>query len=649
MTLKSTTMQTKPSKQLPIAWKPHDYQKRAIKFLLQNSCAALFLDPGLGKTGISLAALKIFLKEKLLECALIIAPLRVCHSVWPKEGKKWIDFGGLRIVVLHGKAKEKLLDTEADIYLINPEGLPWLLKHPKFKKKFRNQALFIDESSKFKHTNTQRFKLLRPFLAMFARRYILTGSPAPNGLLDLFGQIFILDLGASLGAYITHFRSKYFFPTGFGGYTWKLQKGADKIIQDRIRPLVLRLDAADYLKLPELIINDIYIDLDENSRAIYDEMEEDLAAAIERKEVVASSAAVASGKCSQIANGGIYDADGKAHFIHDIKAQVVDELVSELNGSPALVAYEYGHDLVRLKALLGADTPHIGGGVSTKRSTEIEEHWNQGELPVLLGQPQSIAHGLNLQQAGNHVIWHSLTWNFEDYDQFIRRVLRQGNTHNKVFVHRIIARDTTDELKIMALNQKFRTQKDLFDALNNFLKRKDRSKSKYPFTSGEGDGILIHSGNDATSNKEGTKMSKFAKKPKEEAAEAPKSAKKVKLWTNDPNWQDQETGVNTKAGDAQQAKIKSKGTKEAANDKPSKKDAKTAPAKKPAKKEKSEAASDDRKITLVSKENPKREGSAAHDRFELYRKAKTVQQFYDAGGTSADVRYDAKHGFIKVA
>lgn len=472
MTLKSTIKQKKQSEQSKTAWKPHGYQKKAIKFMLLNSSAGLFLDPGLGKTSTTLAALKVLKKDGLATKILIVAPLRVCYSVWPKEIEKWTDFAGFKHTILHGKNKERDLEKDYDIYLINPEGLRWLLSVKNFSKLGFN-VLVIDESSKFKATDTQRFKLLRKILPTFDRRYILTGSPAPNSLLDLFGQIYILDLGRSLGKFITHYRNEYFYPSGYGGYEWKPKPNADKEIQKRIRPLVLRMDAEDYLELPKLIVNEIEVELSEHARAVYSEMEDELIAGIDAGVIVAANAAVASGKCSQIANGGLYDAEGKAHFIHDEKAQAVLEIVEELNGTPCLVAYEYGHDLARLQKVLGKDVPYIGGGVSTKRAAEIETAWNKGELPVLLGQPQSIAHGLNLQNAGNHVVWHSLTWNFENYDQFIRRVRRQGSQHSKVFVHHITAKDTVDKFKLFALNRKFRTQKDLFDALNTFIRRND--------------------------------------------------------------------------------------------------------------------------------------------------------------------------------
>lgn len=474
MTLKSTTAQKKQSKQSSFAWKPHAYQKKALKMMLDNDYLGLFLDPGLGKTSISLAAIQKLQKEKVAKRALVIAPLRPVYQVWPKEIEKWTNFSGLTAGILHGPRKENVLEEDYDIYLINPEGLAWLLGHPLFRRKFFNQILIVDESSKFKDVSTQRFKLLRPNLEMFSRRYILTGTPAPNGLLDLFGQIYILDLGASLGRFITHYKNKYFYPTGFNGYQHAIQPGKDVEIQEKIKPITLRLDAADYLDLPEMIICPTYVDLPPEARKHYDDMEDELVASIKAKDIVASNAAVATGKCAQIANGAIYDSERRIHHMHHMKTEAVQGIVEELNGSPVLVAYEYGHDLARLQKAFGKDVPYIGGGVSPKKAVAIEQEWNAGNIPVLLGQPASMAHGLNLQQAGNHIIWHSLTWNFEHYDQFNKRILRQGNTHSRVFVYLIIARDTIDEIKLYALNRKFKTQKDLFDALNNYLKKRKK-------------------------------------------------------------------------------------------------------------------------------------------------------------------------------
>ena len=468
MTYKSTRPATKQLQQLKEQWNPHKYQKNAVKFVIQNAGAALFLDPGLGKTSIFIAAFKILKKEKLVRKALVIAPLRVCYLVWPKELAKWKDFDGLTMEILHGKDKEKNLHKPADIYIINPEGLEWLLKQD--IKKLGFDILGVDESSKFKASNTKRFKLLKAVLHLFKRRIIMTGSPSPNSMMDLFSQIYIVDGGASLGKFITHYRNNYFYPSGFGGYEWKLQDGAEKRIQDKIKPVTLRLEAKDYLELPELIENNIYIQLPKLAREAYKEMEDELFVALKNGDVVAANAAAASIKCRQIANGGVYDDDHNTFHLHTEKAEAVKDIVEELQGTPALVAYDFEHDLARLLKVLGKDTPYIGGGVSPKRSAEIERAWNAGELPVLLGHPASVAHGLNLQNAGNHVIWHSLTYNFENYDQFVKRILRQGSKHKQVFCHHIIAEQTVDVAILTALKFKDSTQRSLLAGLKEYMK-----------------------------------------------------------------------------------------------------------------------------------------------------------------------------------
>ena len=328
----------------------------------------------------------------------------------------------------------------------------------------------VDESTRFKHANTQRFKILKPYLPEFKRRYILTGSPAPNGLLDLFGQIYLLDLGNALGRYITHYRNNYFNQTGFGGYTWVPRAGAKEEIYERLKPLVLRMGAADYLDLPPLVMNEVKVTLPEAARKVYDQMEGQLLAAVKDDLVVAANAAAATGKCRQIANGGIYHENKKATDLHEAKLDAVEEIVEELSGKPALVAYEYAHDLERLRARFSG-APWIGGGVTPKRFREIEAAWNRGEIPVLLAQPQSVAHGLNLQGTEGTVIWHSLTWNLEDHEQFIRRVWRQGQKH-RVIVHHIIAENTIDEVIMKTLRAKDKTQRALLDALKNYAKER---------------------------------------------------------------------------------------------------------------------------------------------------------------------------------
>lgn len=493
-------MSTELFKPSPQPWQPHAYQKRAIKFLLEHAAAALFLDPGLGKTSITLAALKL-LKKRGATKTLIIAPKRAVYSVWPAELEKWEDFGGLTVALLHGKGKDAALEQDADLYVINPDGLEWLLGLTKERtptgrtrvtvdmkrwKALGFDNLVIDELSKFKHPHTQRFKALKQVLHTFDRRWGLTGSPVANGLIDLFGQCYALDEGRTLGKYVTHYRNQFFTPS-FDGYSWDLKEGAEEAIYQRVKPLALRMAAGDYLEMPTLIENNIRVDLPEAAMNIYEELEEELFVQIEQKVVVAANAAAASTKCRQVANGGIYVTDApddlaprssKREWIdlHTAKVDALADLIDELQGSPLLVAYDFQHDLARLQERLGAEVPYVGGNVSDKRGAELVKMWNAGKLPVLLGHPAAMAHGLNLQEAGCHVAWHSLTWNYEWYDQFIRRVWRQGNRNRRVFVHHLLARGTIDETVLGALRAKKRGQQAFFAALVS------RRRNKYKLT-----------------------------------------------------------------------------------------------------------------------------------------------------------------------
>lgn len=492
-------MQNELFKQSSVPWQPHAYQKKAVKFLLEHACAALFLDPGLGKSSITLAAIKLLKRQKLVSKVLVIAPLRVCYSVWPREIEKWTDFEGLKIEVLHGPKKDEALKRQADIYVINPEGLDWLLASEKIRTKSGKKSvavdvrrfkqlgfdlLVIDELTKFKNIGSDRFKALKQVHKTFGRRWGLTGSPASNGLLDLFGQCYILDEGRALGPYITHFKRQYFKPVDHNGFVWVPQQGAERQIYERLAPLALRMSAEDHLDMPLLIENNIKLDMPESARRVYEQLELALIAEVEDRRVVAANAAVASGKCRQVASGGIYldpevtalgfKVQAKREWVevHKEKVEALTDLIEELQGEPVLVAYDFAHDLARLQEKLGKDIPYIGGGVSAKRATELEQMWNRGELPVLLGHPQSIGHGLNLQEAGHHVVWFSMTWDYELYDQFIRRVLRQGNKSKRVFVHHLLMRDTIDEIMLYALKHKKRGQQALFEGLKELAKRR---------------------------------------------------------------------------------------------------------------------------------------------------------------------------------
>lgn len=489
MTSKSTTRSIARSTLSRQRWSPHAYQKKAVKWLLEHGAAALFLDPGLGKTSISLAAFSFLKKRKVASKALVIAPLRVCHNVWPNEAEAWEDFRHLKVVVLHGPNKDKLLEEEADVYCINPEGLEWLIngKSSKFDaRRWRRLAfdtLIIDELTKFKHSKGKRFKALKQVLGTFGRRWGLTGTPASNGLLDLFGQCFVLDLGNALGQYITHYRMNYFINPDGQGWKWVPQHGAAERIYERLKPLALRMSAEDYLSLPPL--NDVFVELElpTKARKLYDQLEEDLIAKMDDGLVVAANAAAASIKLRQIANGGLYVDDDIASVIggktrstldvHSVKTDWLLELIDELQGSPLLIAYEFNHDLERLQGALGKELPYIGGGVSTKRTAELVEAWNLGNLPYLAVHPQSAGHGLNLQ-AGSaaHLAHYSLTWDLDLYDQLIRRIWRQGTKAKRIFRYHAVMKDTVDEDMRWALRHKAAGQAALFEALTARVGRK---------------------------------------------------------------------------------------------------------------------------------------------------------------------------------
>jgi hypothetical protein len=306
--------------------------------------------------------------------------------------------------------------------------------------------------------------------------------------MDLFGIMYMIDLGHSLGQFISHYRSAYFRAAGFGGYTWVLQPGAKERIYERIADKVFRLSDKDHVKLPELIVNKILVQLPPAARKVYDDLEDEMLATIDGNKVTAANAAVASGKCRQVANGGLFltqEIDeqgrkmGKREWVnlHGAKTEAVVDLVEELNGSPAIIAYDFEHDLARLLDAFGKSTPIIGGGISPKKSDQIVADWNAGKLDKILGHPAAMAHGLNMQDGNaQHIILHSLIWDFELYDQLLRRLRRSGNKASKVFVHIIIAEDTVDEAVCAAMVRKDRTQGDLLNAMREYTQKRKRSR-----------------------------------------------------------------------------------------------------------------------------------------------------------------------------
>lgn len=487
MTLRGVTTKKPVSPQSkPVFSKvAHGYQRLATKFLLMNGAAALLLDPGMGKTVTVLKAWDSLRKAKVGHLMLIVCPLRPAQLVWPYEPAEWEDLKHLRIGLLHGKDKEKILADRDnyDCLVINPEGLQWLLTgdmrgttvNMRRWKDLGFDTLVIDELTKFKHTKGVRFKVLKQVLPTFQRRWGLTGTPAPNGLIDLFGQMYVLDLGNALGRFVTHYRMQYFINPDGQGWKWVLQPGAAERIYERIRPMAMRASAEDHLELPELVPLKIMVELDPKSRKLYDDLEEDLLAKAEEKKVVAANGAAASSKCRQIANGAVYIDDDLASKVqgkkrevlevHDAKINALKDLIDELNGAPVFVAYEFNHDEARLRKAF-PDAVFIADSKTALKAKAIEDAWNNGEISVLFGQPASVGHGLNFQKgSAQHVVWFSMFWDLELYDQFIKRVRRQGNKALRVFVHHIMCKDTVDEVVWFSLKSKTKTQSALLAAL----------------------------------------------------------------------------------------------------------------------------------------------------------------------------------------
>lgn len=467
-------------------WKSHSYQRTAISFLLSNPRSGLLLDPGLGKTSISLATIKILKNADMINGVLMIAPLRVCYSTWSREIEKWSNFKGLTTTVLHDDNKPSIWGEKVDIYLLNPEGLNWL--HNELLTELRKgkrppfDTLWIDESTKFKTYDSVRFQLLVDMLPLFKRRHIMTGTPTPKSLLDLWSQVYILDEGKLLGVNYHEFRREYFDSNDWDKYNWEIKDFAADRIYTKVAPLLLQMSAEDYLDMPPLLFNDIKIKLPDKAFKYYKKMEREFFIELDGLESSAEATAQSSMKCHQIANGRVYEDipegltdDEERRFrktrktldIHKSKIEALEDLISELNGKPLLIAYHYKHDLEAIQRLLGKDVPHIGSGVSAKVAKQIEQDWNLGKLPYLVGHPVSMAHGLNLQDSGNDVCWYSLTWNLEDYEQFYKRIWRQGVVGG-CRVHHLIAEGTVDEAMLLRLGKRADQQMDLRSALKAY-------------------------------------------------------------------------------------------------------------------------------------------------------------------------------------
>lgn len=441
-------------------WQPHSYQARGIEWLTHRISAALFFAPGLGKTSIALGAIKLLQTEQLAKRVLVLAPLTVCITTWDSEPKKWRQFQNLKIGLAHGLNKQAILkDPKYDIVVMNYDGLAWAA--PLLTKGHHFDILLCDELTRLKHTSSKRFKLLKPLLLTFKFRWGLTGTPVANGLLDLFGQVFVLDTGARLGRYITHFRAKYFYQESWDQYRYYITPEKAQLLTDQITDIAMYIDPKEYLELPGLLNVPITVQLDDMVQ--YKALRDDFILRMQNEVITAVNAGVLTNKLRQFTGGAIYLEDAAYKVIGKEKITALESLVEEMSGEPLLVAYQFNHELERLSNAFPS-APAIKGGMTPHQVQEIVSNWNSGSIPVLFVQPSAGAHGINLQFGGSAVCWFSMTYNLEEYIQLIARIYRQGQT-GVVRNYTLIARGTIDEVLVKILTAKDVTQESVFQAL----------------------------------------------------------------------------------------------------------------------------------------------------------------------------------------
>ena len=446
-------------------YKAHEYQEYATKFIEDNEESAVFLECGLGKSVITLTAIKNLMARGEVNRVLVVAPLRVGKTTWPEEIGKWDHLGGLTYAVAIGSVAERLnaLKSKADITIINRENVEWLID--KSGMPFDYDMLVIDELSSFKSFKAKRFKALLKVRPQITRVVGLTGTPSSNGLMDLWAEFRLLDLGERLGRYITRYRLAYFTPDKRNAqvvFSYKPLPGAEERIYDKIDDITISMRASDYLKLPSLVMNTVVVEMGEKEKDIYDNLCDDMVVSLGESEIDAVNAASLSNKLLQMANGAVYGEEQSVHHIHDEKLNALEDLIESANGKPVLVAYWFKHDLARIKAKF----PFVR---EIKTDADIRA-WNRGEVEVGVIHPASAGHGLNLQTGGSTLIWFGLTWSLELYQQTNARLYRQGQK-NTVVIHHIVTKGTIDERVLKALEKKEKTQNSLIDAVKAELRR----------------------------------------------------------------------------------------------------------------------------------------------------------------------------------
>ena len=442
-------------------FKPHPYQQYAIDYIEEHPTAALFLECGLGKTAITLSALQSLMLDSFeVKRCLIVAPLRVARDTWPAEIEKWDHLKGLTFEVAVGDEKTRIaaiknaMRNNTRIVIINRENVPWLIANTPWIY----DMVVLDELSSFKSSKALRFKALRKIRPRIERIVGLTGTPAPNGYMDLWAQFRILDQGERLGKFITHYREKYFTLDPFKKFAdYEIKPDSAKRINDKISDITVSMQAVEHLKMPELLKQQEIITMSESEYGRYQELKRKKVLQLGDEKVTAKNAASLCGKLSQLANGAIYDEDGKTLEVHERKLDALEDLIEEANGKPTLVAYWFKHDYERIKK-------RIPGVREIKTSEDIKD-WNDKKIKVGLIHPASAGHGLNLQQGGSYMIWFGLTWSLELYEQTNARLWRQGQKSQTVVIKHIIAKGTVDEMIYEALINKHVTQSALMNAV----------------------------------------------------------------------------------------------------------------------------------------------------------------------------------------
>ncbi len=440
-------------------YNPHEYQTYATNFILEHPVAAVLLEMGLGKSVITLTAIyELMLNRFEVEKVLVIAPLRVARDTWPAEIEKWEHLKGLTYSVAIGTEAERLaaLKRSAHLYLINRENVDWLIT--KSGLPFDYDMVVIDELSSFKSYAAKRFKSLLKVRPRVKRMVGLTGTPSGNGLMDLWAEFRVLDMGQRLGRYITHYRNNFFVPDKRNQqmiFSYKPKPDAEEAIYKLISDITISMKSADFLKMPECIINEVPVILSEKEWSVYHDLREDMVVALKDEEIDAVNAAALSGKLLQMANGAVYNEEKEVIRIHDRKLDALEDLIEGANGKPVLVAYWYNHDLQRIKQRFSVR--------EIKTSQDIKD-WNNGEVPVAVIHPASAGHGLNIQFGGSTIIWFGLTWSLELYQQTNARLWRQGQ-NDTVVIHHIIAKDTIDEDVMAALRKKEKIQSALIESV----------------------------------------------------------------------------------------------------------------------------------------------------------------------------------------